>query len=190
MPVPARLLLSLSVELRSVRDTLKAGNRPKRMPVTQRDRQGEGEHAPVHADGGAVFADARQAGGTDGQQRAHADEIPGPAPARRPSSASITLSVSSWRMMRARFAPSAERMANSRLRPVARTSSRLATLAQAISSTRPTAPSRTSSELRASPTMESRSGSNAEAALRIGLRKLAHDTAARRASSAHWPAPA
>ena len=60
--------------------------------------------------------------------------------------------------MRARPAPRAERMANSRLRPVARTSSRLATLAQAISSTRVTAPRRTSRDLRASPMIESRSG--------------------------------
>ena len=35
MPVPARLLESLSVEFRSVREMLKAGNSPKRMPVTQ-----------------------------------------------------------------------------------------------------------------------------------------------------------
>ena len=49
--------------------------------------------------------------------------------------------MSSWRTMRPRPAPRAERMANSRWRPVARTSRRLATLAQAISNTSPQAPS-------------------------------------------------
>ena len=61
--------------------------------------------------------------------------------------------------MRERPAPKAQRMANSRLRAVARTSSRLATLEQAINSTRLTAPSMTSSDLRESPTMLSRRGS-------------------------------
>ena len=75
-----------------------------------------------------------------------------------PARDSNTLSVSNWRTMRARPAPSAERIANSRLRTVARTSSRLATLAQEISSTSPTAPSIISSELRASPMMLSRNG--------------------------------
>ena len=75
-----------------------------------------------------------------------------------PARESNTLSVSNWRTMRPRPAPIAARMANSRLRPVARTSSRLATLAHAISSTSPTAPSIVSSELRASPMMLSRNG--------------------------------
>ena len=53
---------------------------------------------------------------------------------------STTLSVSSCRMMRRRPAPSAERTASSRERAVARASSRLATLAQQIRSTKPTTP--------------------------------------------------
>ena len=48
--------------------------------------------------------------------------------------------MSNWRMMWPRPAPSAERVASSRFRAVARISSRLATLAQAINSTSPTAP--------------------------------------------------
>ena len=48
-------------------------------------------------------------------------------------------------MMRPRPAPIAARIAISRRRPVARTSSRLATFAHAMSSTKLTAPSRTSS---------------------------------------------
>ena len=59
-----------------------------------------------------------------------------------PASDSSTLSVSSCRMRRPRPAPIAARIAISRRRPVARTSSRLATLAQAMSSTKLTAPSR------------------------------------------------
>ena len=92
---------------------------------------------------GAILADARDVAGIDGQQRAHAQRRRGPGRAMPPMADSSTLSVSSWRTMRPRPAPMAERMAISRERPVARASSRLATLAQAISSTQPTAPSRT-----------------------------------------------
>ena len=46
------------------------------------------------------------------------------------------LSTSIWRINRPRPAPSAERIAISRARPVARASSRLAAFTQAISSTR------------------------------------------------------
>ena len=72
---------------------------------------------------------------------------------------STTLSVSTWLMMRPREPPSAARMAISRLRPVARTSSRLATLAQAISSTKPTAPISTNSDWRTLRTSTSPIGS-------------------------------
>ena len=53
---------------------------------------------------------------------------------------SSTLSTSSWRTMRQRVAPSETRTDISRARPAERASSRLATLAQAISRTKPTAP--------------------------------------------------
>ncbi len=56
------------------------------------------------------------------------------------STASITLSISSWRITRQRDAPSATRTEISRARLVARDSSRLATFAQAISRTNATAP--------------------------------------------------
>ncbi len=71
-PVPERLLLSLRVVLRSGREAPMAGKSPKRMPVKQRDAEGEEEDAPVDADGGSVFADAGQAGGADGEQGANA----------------------------------------------------------------------------------------------------------------------
>ena len=49
-----------------------AGKSPKRMPVKSEIAEREEEDAPVEADGGSVFADAGQAGGGDGEQRAHA----------------------------------------------------------------------------------------------------------------------
>jgi len=62
-----------------------------------------------------------------------------PAPSRPPAVESSTLSVSSCRSSRARRAPSASRTAISRCRPLARASSRPATLAHAISSSSATA---------------------------------------------------
>ena len=71
-PVPERLLLSLSVELRSGREAPMAGKSPKRMPVSSEMPRVKSEDAPVEADGGSVFADAGEIGGADGEQRAHA----------------------------------------------------------------------------------------------------------------------
>ena len=76
-------------------------------------------------------------------------------PIMAPPSDSSTLSVNNWRTTRPRSAPSAARMANSRLRAVARASSKLATLAQAMISTNPTAPTSSSSVGRMYPTMSS-----------------------------------
>ena len=67
---------------------------------------------------------------------------PTPMPSVPPRTASTRLSVSSCLMMRPRAAPSADRTAISRVRAVARASSRLATFAQHRSSTKPTTPSR------------------------------------------------
>ncbi len=75
-----------------------------------------------------------------------------PSPAAPPTAESNTLSVSSCRASRQRPAPIAVRIAISRCRAVARASSRLARLAQAISSTKPTAPMSTSSAGRILPT--------------------------------------
>ena len=66
-------------------------------------------------------------------------------PAAAPMAASSRLSISSWRASRPRDAPSASRTLHSWLRAVARASSRLAMLAQAISSTNPATAIRTSS---------------------------------------------
>ena len=59
-------------------------------------------------------------------------------PSAAPMSATMTLSVSSWRTMRQRSAPSATRTAISFERAVARARSRLATFAHAMSSTNAT----------------------------------------------------
>src|SRR5215472_9820900 len=71
------------------------------------------------------------------------------SPPARPRSA---LSVRLCRTKRPRLAPSATRMANSRSRETARASIKLATFAHAISSTRPTAPSKSQSVDPVSPT--------------------------------------
>ena len=60
-------------------------------------------------------------------------------PAVPPATLRTTLSVSSWRTIRPRPAPSAPRTASSRRRAIPRASSRPATLAHAISSTSPVA---------------------------------------------------
>ncbi len=81
-------------------------------------------------------------------------------PARPPASASRTLSLTSHRVRSRRLAPSATRIAASCARPAARTRSRLATFAQATSSTSPTAPINTSSGDLVLPTVRSRTGTS------------------------------
>src|SRR5215472_10759033 len=73
-------------------------------------------------------------------------------------------------MTRPWLAPSAARMANSRLRPVDRASSRLATLTQAISNTNPTAANSTRRNGRMSRTMTSlRRDANALVFVRVWI---------------------
>ena len=113
-----------------------------------RDQNREGQHAPIDAPPARL--PARRAAGwrysrsaARGFRRCRAPSRP-----RAPASESSTLSVSSCRMMRPRPAPMAARIAISRRRPTARASSRFATFAQAISSTKLTAPTSTSSDER------------------------------------------
>ena len=73
-PVPERLLLSLSVGLRSGRDALSAGNSPKRMPVRQRHPRVNASTRQSMPHGRAVLADARNPAGADRQQSAHSDK--------------------------------------------------------------------------------------------------------------------
>ena len=88
---------------------------------------------------------------------------PNAAPATPPASERIMLSVNNCRMIRPRPAPIAARIAISRRRPTARASNRFATLAQAISSTKLTAPRSTSREDRTLLTSASRMGSTPKA---------------------------
>ena len=79
-------------------------------------------------------------------------------PSAVPQTAMTRLSASIWRTSCARLAPIAARTASSRLRPDARTISRLATLAQAMSSTKATAPINATIVGRTSPTRSSNIG--------------------------------
>ena len=92
-------------------------------------------------------------------------------PSAAPATASTKLSVRSCRVSRAWPAPIAERTAISRWRPSARESSRLATLAQAMSIRKPTAPKTSDSARRASPRTSSSTGT-ANASNRISWRVL------------------
>ena len=89
-------------------------------------------------------------------------------PSAPPPSPRRTLSVSSWRTMRPRLAPSAARIASSFCRLTPRDSSRFATLAQAMSSTQATAPMRSASERRTPPTTCSCSGTTPKVRLPLG----------------------
>ena len=80
-------------------------------------------------------------------------------PTRPPASDNTTASVNTCDASRVQDAPSAVRTAISRRRPSDRASSRLPTLAHAISSTNPTAASSNSNGCFVSPTSASRSGS-------------------------------
>src|SRR5438034_6609321 len=79
------------------------------------------------------------------------------------------LSVSNWRIVRQRLAPSAVRIAISFRRATARTRRRLATLTHAISSTKTTAPASTSSPKRMSPTTFFKQRFDLNAAPRVGV---------------------
>ena len=95
-------------------------------------------------------------GSRSAEARSPNDQASRPTPP--PAAPSSRLSVISCRISRPRAAPSAARIASSRMRPDARASRRLATFAQAMSRTTPTAPSRMRSAWRTSPTIFSCSG--------------------------------
>jgi hypothetical protein len=77
------------------------------------------------------------------------------SPSAPPATPSTTDSVSNWRTSRPRPAPIAERTASSRWRAAPRASNRFATLALAMRSTKPTAPTSTSSAGRTPATISS-----------------------------------
>ena len=86
---------------------------------------------------------------------------------RRRATASVRLSDSSSQVIRRQLAPSAAWIASSCCRPSARTRNRLATLAHAISRTRPTVPSRIQSIWPTSPITSADSGRTLRPDLRV-----------------------
>ena len=127
---------------------------PEKQPGADRNRRDEGHHRPVHGDG-------IQPRDGLGQRAAEDRENPGRErrgrPARRRSRAAGSRSAAAGRR-RGVPAPRIVRMAISRGRVAACASSRLATFAQAMSSTRPTAARKIVSDVRTSPTRYSCSG--------------------------------
>ena len=131
-----------------------AGAKPKRMPV-RRLAEREREDGAVDRD----VVDARDAAGAERPNRWISARWRDRLRAMPPASARTTLSTSICRTRRRRLAPSAVLIAISFSRTDARTSSRLATFAHAMSTTTPTAASRVSSAGRMSlPTICSCSG--------------------------------
>ena len=113
-----------------------AGTSPKIDAVSDRERQREGEHRRAEVQ----IRNARQRRRIDRHHQPLTRDGDGQAQRRADRPRAACDSVSSWRTIRKRLAPSATRTASSRRRASPRASSRLATLAHAISSTRPTAP--------------------------------------------------
>ena len=105
---------------------------------------------PVKTETPSVKPRSRRSGSPDSTLRACSEgksaikpepvQVARTIPRRPPPSASTRLSTRSWRTTRNRLAPSATRIATSRWRLAPRARIRLATLAHAISSTRPTIP--------------------------------------------------
>ena len=100
--------------------------------TVERERQYGGIHLYVRQPG--------EVGGTQRTEQRHRPEGERRGRARHPLPAMSPPSTMTWRSIVQRLAPSAARRANSPSLAVARVSSRLATFAQAMSSTSPTAP--------------------------------------------------
>ncbi len=124
--------------LRSARETWSAGISPNTRPVTAaantvnaRTRQSSATFAPFSPNRGMSTACVASS--------TRMPAAPSASPQTAPAAASSPLSVRNCRTILPREAPTATRIATSRFLPSARINKRLATLAQAISSTKPTA---------------------------------------------------
>ena len=142
LPAPAEPRpASFRVLCKSICVARQAGARPKRIPEKTQSATVNSKASPstpIEASRGTLF------GPSTCTQCTHTNE--NKIPSAPPPSASNTLSVNNWRRIRPRLAPSAARTAISFCRETARESCKFATLAQAISNTNATAPSRTKSE--------------------------------------------
>ena len=132
------LLPCLRVPARFARSVRSAGSSPQMIPVAT-------QTAAVNAST-ALFRPLSR--NTPRSAGTNAIKVRKPQAARiipsaPPANDSNMLSVSSWRDNRQELAPNAVRTATSRSLPALRTSSRFTMFAQAISSTRPTAPEST-----------------------------------------------
>ena len=117
----------------SVREAFQAGTAPKAIPVSSETPMVQ---AMVRQSAWKPKLGVKGMGGRN-RCRASPNQRASSSPSAPPASDSNRLSISSSRRMRPRPAPSAARMPSSLVRLTPRASSRLATLAQAISSTRP-----------------------------------------------------
>ena len=152
---PPRRVTLPSADMASVRRPrvdCQAGTWPNRTPTAN----AVSAHAvATRPSNDSLTATGNTPGGTSDGAAAMSAAVT-PTATRPPIDASTRLSVSSCATTRPRPAPSAALTASSRVRPVACARSRLATLAQHISSTNPTTPrsssdvSRTSRPMRAS----------------------------------------
>ncbi len=133
-------------ELRARRTSEPGSSRRATLDSSDDDRR---EHEDGATDRDLV--DARQVGGRHRLEHRSAPYASASA-TTPPMPPSVRLSSSSSRAIRLQPAPSAARIASSCCRPSARTSSRFATFAHAISRTMPTVPMRTHSTSVRSPT--------------------------------------
>ena len=161
---------------------LKTGISPKSSPRCQRNPQRKASTGRSIA----MLSDARQMGQIRGRQHAQRGIGQGQARAAPPADGQQQRFRAAVRApIRPQPAPSAARTASSCWRPSARTSSRFATLAHAISSTMPTVPISTHSVLPISPTRSSFSGRRLPES---GRREHLHAEAGvhRESSRRHW----
>ena len=149
-PAPPLRPVSFSVELTLVLEICSAGARPKMIPVSTQ--------SPARNRKTRVSIVNRIQYGLPTSWVARSNirtpMIESARPRTPPSNPRSTASTSSWRTMRQRDAPSARRTAISRARCAARESSRLATFAQAISRTKPTAPINVRNMIRMGPPLK------------------------------------
>ena len=150
--VPATVRWPFSAPLNAARHAWRAGADPK-MPATTTERANVKATTRPSIDTSSSRGMLAGASATKTLVAATASSRPMAAP----TSDSTRLSVTSCCTIRRRPAPSDARRANSESRPLARTRSRLATFAQAISRTKPTTPRNVHSVPLTSPTTAVRS---------------------------------
>ena len=158
----------LSISLTLARSTCHAGSRPNTRPVNTETVSANSNAAPS-----TPIADERgtRPGGS-WLVRAGSPTAARTMPAAPPARESSRLSRMTARARVCGVAPSARRTASSCRRATPRASMRLARLTQAMSSTRPTAPTSSSSEERRPPTRISSSGCSATPQPRLVLEHI------------------